>query len=60
MPIIQINLWTCEICGKTYVTHEKTEPFSDPVVSYPTKEVWEYVGDEKLACPDCVKKAKKK
>lgn len=58
MPIYQINIWICDICGKSYQTSVETMPFSDPIVEYPTSEKWEYVGkdiDEKLACPECLK-----
>jgi len=57
MPIIQINLWVCEVCGEIYTTVSYTGPCMDPVVDYPTKEEWGYVGegeDEKLACPNCL------
>lgn len=56
MSILQVNLWTCEICGKTYATKEEVSPFDDPVVGYPSKEEWNFVGpDEKLACPECLR-----
>lgn len=57
MPILQINLWKCEICGKISATEKEVSPFDDPVVCYPVKEEWDFVGsDEKLACPECLKK----
>lgn len=56
MSIIQINLWKCEICGKTSMTcDEEVSMYDDPVVE-PPKEGWAYIGEgkgEKLTCPEC-------
>ncbi len=49
MGILQINIWTCEICGKVEITHDETGPYFD-------SNEWDYV-EGKLACPECVKKA---
>lgn len=59
MPIYQINLWVCEVCGLSVETHEKVMPHDDPVVCLPD-ENWEYItieGKELLACPKCQKLA---
>jgi len=59
MPVIQINLWICEVCGKLRTTVEETSIYSDPTVVPPGGEKWWFVGpDEKLACPDCLEKEK--
>jgi len=67
MPVIQVNIWICEVCGDVQTTKEKTDPYSDPVVTPPNGEEWNYVGeytgsvgDEKLACPACLKAEKDK
>jgi ribosomal protein L37AE/L43A len=58
MPVVQVNIWICECCGKTVTTSEVTSPYSDPVVALTTEE-WEFIGEgtaEKLACPKCQQK----
>ncbi len=57
MPIIQINVWICEVCGLVATQSHETTPYSDPVVIPP--ERWGYVGElpnEKLACSECLAK----
>ena len=63
MPVIQTNVWACEICRFTAFTVEDVSPFSDPVVTSPPGGEWEYVSTtkgfgffERLACPACVAK----
>jgi ribosomal protein L37AE/L43A len=63
MPVLQLNIWTCENCGDTVVVKEETMPFSDPVVLPPTEDdqEWDYVGEfpnEKLCCPSCVRNSR--
>lgn len=65
MPIIQVNVWTCEVCNKTLTTAEETSPYTDPVVCPPNDghwgAEWGYLGenpDEKLACPECLAKSR--
>lgn len=65
MPIIQINLYVCEVpgCGKHLKTVQDVGLYSDPVVTLPDDE-WEYIEIdtvqqgriEVLACGDCVRK----
>ena len=43
MPVIQTNVWACEICRFTAFTVEDVSPFSDPVVTSPPGGEWEYV-----------------
>jgi hypothetical protein len=40
MPVYQINVWVCEVCGKALSTTEETSPYSDPVV-IPPKTAYE-------------------
>lgn len=55
MGILQVNIWTCETCGKIYTTKEEVLPFDDPVLNYPTEKKWDFLGDdEKLSCPKCI------
>jgi len=55
MPIIQINIWICEVCGAIRTASKQVSPFSSVVVDPPGEE-WDYLGeDEKLHCPKCVK-----
>ena len=57
MPIIQIAIWKCELCGKKEVKREEVFPYSDKVVSPPSGKEWGYVedeGEEKLICPECM------
>ena len=57
MPVIQINVWICEVCGYIATETSHTFPYADPVVEPPNDIEWEYIGaDEKLACPACVVK----
>lgn len=59
MPIYQTNVWICEVCGKIESSTEEVFPYADPVVIEPNGNVWEYTRDypnEKLACPECLKK----
>lgn len=59
MAVYQINVWVCEVCGKTETTSQRTGPYSDPLVEYPNGIEWPDVsvdGKEKLACPECGKK----
>jgi rubrerythrin len=61
MPVYQINVWVCEVCGKVLSTIKEASPYSDPVVVPPNYIEWEYVGEppnEKLACPECYAKSK--
>ena len=54
MPIYQMNLWICEVCGTCATTTEEVSPFDDPVVGYPHGQQWKYWSDrETLACPNC-------
>ena len=56
MPIRQVNIWVCEVCGHESSTVTATEPYSDPVVTPPEGEEWPYIiqnGRELLACPSC-------
>lgn len=59
MPVIQVNIWTCEVCWKTVTTTNDEMPYDDPLIYIPDGENWEYIGDppnERLACPECIKK----
>lgn len=63
MPIVQINVWICEVCRFTATVVEKPAPYSDPVVGPPNDSQWGYVGEapnEKLACPQCMHKDTRK
>ena len=62
MPAAQINIWRCEVCGRTELTAEEVRPYCDPVVCPPTG--WGDVADldavDKqdpddvlVACPGC-------
>ena len=54
MPIIQINVWTCEDCGLMVSTTEEVPTWYDPVVDL---DGWEHrVSDDKLCCPKCLAK----
>jgi len=64
MGILQVNMWTCEVCGSMWITQENVSPYSDPVVAPPESwrdgliDIWDYVvidDDEKMACPQCYK-----
>lgn len=64
MSVTQINLWTCDLCGKHVAQTERTGPWSDPVVEPPVG--WDAMLNVPLehrihqvmnvchACPDCV------
>ncbi len=58
MPILQINIWDCEVCDHRETTIEETGSYSDPVVTPPNDIEWGYIkkdGKELLACPKCLK-----
>jgi hypothetical protein len=55
MGIVQTNTFTCEVCGKVETKSEEVGMYSDPVVVPP--DGWAHrESDDKLACPECVKK----
>lgn len=59
MPIIQTNIWICEICGHISSKVNEVSSYDDPVVTPPNNEIWDYTGDfpnEKLTCPNCLQK----
>lgn len=54
MPIIQINIFVCEKCGKVSKTFDDDIlMYSDPVVTTPNDEYWDYSDDDKLLCEKC-------
>lgn len=56
MPVFQTNVWVCELCGAIESTTYDTSPYSDPIVSPPKGQAWNYIkkdGNEFLACPKC-------
>jgi hypothetical protein len=65
MAAYQLNLFICEICGKMK-SHIKevslySDPMVDPLFDNPDGNDWEYTGEfpnEKLTCPECMKKVK--
>jgi len=64
VSVVQINLWTCDLCGKRSAQSERTSAYSDPVIVPPAG--WRTdleVPQEKRsdpsfdicdACPECV------
>ena len=59
MVIVQINMFICELCGKTTFVSSETSLYSDPVVEQPANEEWDYVElkhGQYFACPDCLKR----
>jgi len=54
MPILQINIWICEICGAIASLAQHTPMWADFVVSNPSPDqMWgyaDYDNIEKLAC----------
>ena len=54
MSVFQVNVWVCDVCGKTETTFEETSPYSDPVVIPPNDKNWDYLDDERLACQECL------
>jgi len=62
MPILQVNIWTCESCGAIISTAQETSPYSDPIVQLPNGEIWDYIlkdGIEIFACSECLEKHNK-
>lgn len=52
MSVLQVNIFTCDVCGLSQAERKDTEVYRDPVVVPP--EGWGTAEDgEKLACPKC-------
>jgi rubrerythrin len=64
MPIYQINLWVCEVCGDTFsTTAADISMYDDPVVIPPdaipdpihgTVTKWGFTAADELTCPKCM------
>lgn len=56
MPIYQTNVFVCEVCGLIESVTESYDMHYDPVIT-PPSDGWNYTEKEdKLACPNCMKK----
>lgn len=55
--IIQITVWRCDKCGQIKTVTKEVDVYSDPLVTLPDSEEWDYIeidGEELLACSKCL------
>lgn len=57
MPIYQINMFICEVCGKISTDGSEISMREDhSVVVPPNNEEWDFNNEDNLCCPDCISK----